>query len=358
MQKYEEMLKIQELPGCSQLPSKFLLYTIANKHGLELQVLNYGATIRSLKVPDKEGKQVDIVLGFNSLEEYHKHTAYIGATIGRTAGRIGNGKFTLEEKTYDLAKNEKDKTTLHGGVEGFNRKFWVPEIDPLIPLKIAMNYKSVDGEEGYPGNVLSKVTFEVSSSKPEFTITYEATTDKPCPVFMTNHSYFNLNGEDSEVPILNNEVLISSSHFLPLDADSIPTGEKQPVEGTPMDFCKMTPIGKRIKDNFEQLKIVGGYDHPWMLDNPAKYQCEAYSPNTGIEMKINSTEPALVFYTSNYFDGTLKGKSGKPYVQHYAFCMETTQVENGVNMKGFPNTVLKPGEKYKQVTTYAFSAKK
>eukprot|EP00826_Nyctotherus_ovalis_P057643 TRINITY_DN7890_c0_g1_i1.p1 TRINITY_DN7890_c0_g1~~TRINITY_DN7890_c0_g1_i1.p1 ORF type:complete len:354 (-),score=73.00 TRINITY_DN7890_c0_g1_i1:52-1113(-) len=353
------MLTIQEFPSCPQLPSKPFLYTLANKHGLELQLLNYGATIRSLKVPDKNGKQVDVVLGFNTLEEYHEHTVYFGATVGRTAGRICGGKFSIPEGSYELAKNEKGKTTLHGGVEGYNRKFWTVEVDPVNPLKIVMKYKSVDGEEGYPGNAFNTVTFEVSAEETSFTISYEATVDKACPLHLTNHSYFNLNGEDSGVPVLNNEIVINSSFFLPLDTDSIPTGEKTPVEGTPMDFRKMTPIGKRIHDfSFEQLKIVNGYDHPWLLDKSSAPQCEAYSPSTGIEMKIRSNEPAVVVYTANYLDGKLKGKSGKPYVQHYGFSMETSQVENAVNMKDFPNTVLRPGEKYHQVTTFAFSVKK
>ena len=331
MNQYNQFLKIEEFPGSPDLSSKAILYTLSNSHGMEVQILNYGGIIRAIKVPDKTGKQVDVTLGYNSLEDYRKCTSYIGSTVGRTAGRIGGGKFTIPEGTFELSKNEKGITTLHGGFKGFNQKFWTPEIDPLNPLKLTLSYTSVDGEEGYPGNVVTKVTFELDKDKTAFTIYYDASVDKPCPLYLTNHSYFNLNGESSGIDILNNELLLNSNHFMPLNSDVVPTGEKCPVDKTPQDFRVMTPIGKRIHDStFEQFKITRGYDHPWLLDNPADHQCEAYCPTTGIKMEVKTTEPAVVVYTSNYMDGTMKGKSGKPYIQYYGFCMETSSDRKSV----------------------------
>ncbi len=344
-------LKMQEFPKGA------MMYTLANRSGLEVDILNYGAIIRAIRVPDKTGKLTDVTLGFSSVEDYSKCTSYIGATVGRTAGRIRGGKFALDGKDYQLSKNENGKTTLHGGFEGFNRKMWKVTVWPENPLKIDMEYHSVDGEEGYPGNVLSRVSFELASDKNVLTIRYHADVDKPCPISLTNHTYFNLNGEQSGKDVLNNEIMIAADKYLPVDPDCLPTGEQKDVTKTPMDFRTPTAIGKRIHDKYEEFKITRGYDNPWMLHKSSDVLCHAHSPATGIDMAIRTTEPCVVMYTGNYLDGGMKGKSGVPYGQHYGFCLETSRVENSMNEPSFPSCIVRPGEIYEQVTSFEFSVK-
>ena len=353
MIKKEAYLKIQEFD------KKVMLYTLSNKAGCEVEIINYGATIRAIRVPDKTGKPVDIVLGFNTIDEYKKCDAYIGCTVGRTAGRIRGGSFFLDGKTINLSKNEKGKTTLHGGFQGFNSKIWNVIVYPEDPLKLTMTYNSPDGEEGYPGNLVTKVTFQLAETTNQLTILYDAEADKPCPVSLTNHSYFNLNGENSGKDVLNNEVMINSDKFLPVDEDCLPTGEMKSVTGTPMDFKVSTEIGKRIHDStFSQFTITRGYDNPWILNKSEEPQIRASSAATGIEIAIKSTEPCVVMYTGNYLDGNMKGKAGNPYIKHYGFCLETSGVENSMNEPSFPSCIIKPGHAYKQVTNFTFSVKK
>jgi aldose 1-epimerase len=335
-----------------------MLYTLSNKVGGEVELLNYGATIRALRVPDHAGHPVDVVLGFNTLAEYKACTAYIGCTVGRTAGRVRGGCFTLDGKKVELSKNEKGTTTLHGGHEGFNRKLWAVSIDPSNPHSLTMEHVSKDGDEGYPGTVHVRVVFTLAEAINELTITYEATTDQPTPVSLTNHSYFNLNGEDSSHNALNNLVMLASSKYLPVDKELLPTGAREDVAGTPMDFRTPTEIGKRIKDSgFEQFKITRGYDHPWLLDLPDTVKCSAFSPLSKIEMTIKSDQPSVVMYTGNYLDGKMVGKRHTPYTQHHGFCLETQSVENSMNDPSFPSCILLPGQKYHQVTSFHFATK-
>ena len=333
------------------------LYTLRNSKGAEAKISTYGGIVTSLKVPDRNGKFTDVVLGYGNLAGYLKESPYFGALIGRYGNRIANGKFELNGVVYTLATNN-GPNALHGGLKGFDKVVWEPKVlaTPEGP-GLELRYVSKDGEEGYPGN-LSVVAVYTLTEDNALKLQYTATTDKDTVVNLTQHSYFNLKGEGD---ILNHEVMIRADKFTPVDSTLIPTGELKPVEGTPFDFRKPTPIGARIDESDEQLKFGGGYDHNWVINKPPGelgLMARVHEPSTGRVLEVLSTEPGLQFYTGNFLDGTLTGKYGWVYQQRSAFCMEPQHFPDSPNQPNFPSVVLKPGETYKNTIIYRFSVRK
>ncbi|HEY9153872.1 MAG TPA: aldose epimerase family protein [Opitutaceae bacterium] len=337
------------------------LYTLKSSGGLTVAITDYGATVVQLLAPDRKGQYGDIALGFNNLEDYEARSPYFGAIVGRVANRIADAKFTLDGKTYTLAKNDHPggiECSLHGGKRGFDKVLWTAEPrevggEPALML----SYVSPDGEEGYPGTLTVHVLYSVTHDN-RLRIDYSATTDKATPVNLSNHSYFNLKGE-GDGDILDHQIMIAAHRFTPVNAGLIPTGELKKVEGTPFDFTKPHAVGERINADDEQLKLGGGYDHNWVLDTVKSKPTLAatiYDPQSGREVEISTTEPGIQFYSGNFLDGTLVGKSGRKYVHRGAVVFETQHFPDSINHPAFPNTVLKPGQEFKSVTIYHFTA--
>lgn len=346
----EQPVKVKSEPW-----GKSDLYTLRNAKGAEATITTYGARVVTLKMPDKAGKFDDIVLGFDNLDGYLQTPPppYFGATIGRYGNRIAGGKFKLDGKTYTLAKNN-GANSLHGGKIGFDKVTWAAK--PGNGASVAMTYVSKDGGEGYPGNLTATVTYTLTDNN-ELQIEYSATTDKDTVVNLTNHSYFNLAGQ-GEGDILGHVVMIDADRFTPVDKGLIPTGELKPVDGTPFDFRKPTPIGDRIDAQDPQIALGPGYDHNFVLNHAGSslaLAARVTEPKTGRVMEVLTTEPGLQFYTSNFLDGTLKGVGGKVYPRRSAFCMETQHFPDSPNHPSFPSTMLKPGETYHSETVYRFS---
>ena len=334
------------------------LYSLTNKKGMEVSITNFGATVVTLKVPDRSGKAADIVLGYDTLDGYENGTSYFGATVGRYGNRIAGGKFSIDGKTYTLPKNN-GENTLHGGIVGFNKRVWkAREIASKEGESLEMTYLSADGEEGFPGNLSAKVVFTLPAERNELRIDYTATTDKDTVLNLTNHSYFNLSGEGSG-DILDHVMTLHSKQFTPVDKTLIPTGELKNVGGTPMDFNSATAIGKRINENDEQLVFGKGYDHNWVLTRAGgglSMAAEAYDPKSGRKLEVLTTEPGVQFYSGNFLDGA-KGKGNKPYPQRAAFCLETQHFPDSPNHANFPSTLLKPNAVFHSQTVFRFSAK-
>jgi len=331
------------------------LYTLTNKNGTEVKISNYGGKVTSWITPDKNGKKASIVLGFDSAKKYTPAVPYFGALIGRYGNRIAKGKFTLDGKTYTLATND-HTNHLHGGNKGFDKVIWTaePVIDSIPAL--TLTYLSKDGEEGYPGNLKVTVKYTLTDAD-ELKIEYTATTDKATPLNLTNHSYFNLSGDPSNT-ILDEEVQINADRYTPVDAGLIPTGELKAVKGTPFDFTKPVKIGAHI--NEVPGKPVG-YDHNFVLNNSDTTLHQAaivYDPTSGRQLEVNTTQPAIQFYTGNFLDGTLKTDDGKPINQHTALCLETQHYPDSPNQPAFPSTILKPGETFHSLTIYKVSIRK
>jgi aldose 1-epimerase len=333
---------------------------LSNKNVIEVEITNFGATVVTLRVPDKAGKAADVVLGYYTLEGYESGTAYLGATVGRYGNRIAGGKFSIGGKSYTLPKNN-GENTLHGGIVGFNKKVWkAREIASKDGESLEMTYLSPDGEEGFPGNLSVKVVFTLPAERNELKIDYSATTDKDTVVNLTNHSYFNLAGEGNG-DILDHVLTLHAKQFTPVNKGLIPTGELRDVAGTPMDFTSATAIGKRINDDYEQLVLGKGYDHNWVLARGAgkglTLAAEAYDPKSGRTLEVLTTEPGVQFYSGNFLDGSAKGKGGKAYQQRAAFCLETQHFPDSPNQPKFPSTLLKPGAALHSETVFRFSAK-
>lgn len=328
------------------------LFTITNANGISIKVSNYGGIITSILTPDKNGNMDDIVLGYDKLEDYIKDTPYFGCIVGRYANRIANGKFELEGQIYNLAVNN-GVNHLHGGIKAFDKVVWdVTSFKNEDEAEIELHYLSLDGEEGYPGNLNITVKYSLTN-KNELVIKYEATTDKATPVNLTHHSYFNLAGSKG-VDILNHELRIDADFYTPVDELQIPTGELQNVEDTPMDFRKSTIIGDRIN------QVGGGYDHNYVLnpnDNFGRV-AELFEKESGRLLEVFTTEPGIQFYTGNFLDGSLKGKNGIVYKKYFGLCLETQHFPDSPNQPGFPNTILKPGKKFSSKTVYKFGVKK
>jgi aldose 1-epimerase len=332
------------------------LFTLTNVHGIEVAIASYGGTLVSLKTPDRHGKFADIVLGFDTLEGYLGVEPYFGAIVGRYGNRIAKGRFTLDGHEYRLAQNN-DANALHGGLKGFDKRVWqAKDASANGVAALALRYLSPDGEEGYPGNLSVTVTYSLTA-KDELKIDYAATTDKDTVLNLTNHSYFNLAGQ-GQGDILPEVVMIAADRFTPVDSTLIPTGELRSVAGTPLDFRKPTPIGARINENHEQLRFGHGYDHNFVLNGGSaglKLAARVTEPSSGRVMEVMTTEPGLQFYTGNFLDGTIRGKSNAVYGRRSAFCMETQHFPDSPNQPKFPSTVLKPGGHCKSTTVFRFS---
>lgn len=334
------------------------LYTLTNAKGLEMKVTTYGGIVTSLKVPDRNGKMGDIVLGYNNLEGYVKNNPYFGCIVGRYGNRIGKAKFLVDGKEYTLAKNN-GENSLHGGIKGFDKVVWdAKAIMGDDSVGVELKYMSKDGEEGFPGNLDVTVVYTMTNDN-EFKIDYFATTDKPTVVNLTHHSYWNFAGEGSG-DILGHELMINADTFTPVDEGLIPTREMPTVKGTPMDFRTLTAIGARIDADYKQLKFGKGYDHNWVLNKQQWAMTLAatlYEPTTGRLMEIYTMEPGIQFYAGNFLDGSIIGKSGKPYEFRNGLCLETQHYPDSPNKPNFPSVVLRPGEEYRTTTIHKFSTK-
>ncbi|MFJ4142506.1 aldose epimerase family protein [Pseudomonas sp. NPDC089734] len=335
-------------------------YTLHNSHGLQASIITYGATLQSLKVPDKNGKVEDVVLGFDDVQGYQNNgTVYFGATIGRFGNRLAGGAFTLDGKTYRVPLNDKTNA-LHGGNQGFDKRIWKARSvqgDGWVGVKLS--YLSPDGEMGFPGALLTEVTYRLNDQN-ELKIDYHASTDKPTVLNLTNHSYFNLAGAGNG-DILQQVATLHASHYTPVNDKLIPTGELAPVAGTPMDFLKPTAFGKHIRDDHQQLQYAeakqGGFDFNWVLDTKGdvkKLAAEVSDPQSGRRLQLFTTEPGVQLYTGNFLDGSIHGKDGKVYPHWGAFTLETQHYPDAPNQPAFPATRLDPGKAYTQTTVFKF----
>jgi aldose 1-epimerase len=326
-------------------------YTITNANGMIVKLINYGATVTDIITLDKNQARGNVVLGYDSLSGFlQTGNPYFGCVVGRYANRIANGKFTLDGKTYTLAKNNNGQS-LHGGIKGFDKVLW--NGTPNGDNSVTFTYDSKDGEEGYPGNLKATVTYTVTNDN-ELKIEYSATTDKATPVNLTNHCYFNLSaGADST--ILAHELTLKADQYTPVNNVLIPTGKNADVKGTPMDFNTAKPIGKEI------AQVPGGYDHNWVLSktgNNLGLAATLYHAGSGRFMEVFTTEPGIQFYSGNFLNGSLKNtREGKKYIKHAGLCLETQHFPDSPNQPSFPNTILKPGETYHHTTVYKFSTK-
>jgi len=334
------------------------LYTVTNKNGVEMKVMNYGAIITSLKTPDKNGVLEDIVLGYDSLAGYLKESPFFGAVVGRYGNRIAKGKFTLDGKEYTLAINN-GVNALHGGVKGFDKVFWtIEEVTSAEGPALKLSYLSKDMEEGYPGNLKAEVIYTLTDNN-ELRFDYTATTDKTTVVNLTQHSYFNLTG-NAKRDILDHELMLTSDEIVPVDKTLIPTGKLRKVANTPFDFTSAQVIGKRINDKDEQIEMGGGYDHCFVLRDASdslKLAAVLTEPTSGRKVEVYTTEPGIQFYSGNFLTGSITGKGNVVYARRFGLCLETEHFPDSPNQKQFPSVVLKPGETYKTSTVYKFSVK-
>lgn len=322
-------------------------HTLTNANGLSCSVITYGGIVTALEVPDRAGKAADIVLGHDTLDGYLSDTAYLGAIVGRVANRIAHGRFTLDGVSYALATNN-GPNTLHGGVVGFNRAVWAaaPGETADGPF-LALSHVSPDGDEGFPGNLRVTVTYTLTHRN-ELRIAYEATTDQPTPVNLTNHSYFNLAGAGN---VLGHVLALGASRYTPADATLIPTGEIAAVAGTPLDFRAAKPIGRDIAAVPGGL---GGYDHNFVLEG-GRVAARVHEPLSGRVLVVETDQPGVQLYTANGFDGTVRGKGGVAFPRHGAFCLETQHFPDAVNKPDFPTTILTPGRVFRSTTLHRFS---
>ena len=332
-------------------------YTLKNGHGMEVDVITWGAIVQRIVVPDKAGKPGDVALGFDTLDGYLGQQPYFGAIVGRYGNRIANATFTLNGKKYQLAANN-GPNSLHGGLKGFDKRVWTAR--PLVTpagQAVELTYVSQDGEEGYPGTLTTKVTYTLTDAS-ELRIDYHLSADADTVANVTNHSYFNLAGQGTG-DILKHEIRIQADRFTPVNATLIPTGELRPVQGTPFDFRASTPIGARIDAKDEQVSYGKGYDHNWVLDGHAgtlRQVVRVSEPTSGRVLEVSTTEPGVQFYTGNFLDGTITGKGGAVYRHRFGLCLETQHFPDSPNQPSFPSTVIKPGQPYTSTTVYKFSA--
>jgi aldose 1-epimerase len=336
---------------------KVAVYTLKSPK-VEARIMTYGATLISLKTADSAGKWADVVLGFDDLAGYvannnSKGPAFFGPIVGRYANRIAHARFSLDGKTYSLTRNNGDNS-IHGGPHGFHNQLWKAE---RIDSGVELSYLSKDGEEGYPGNLAVKVRYTLSDGS--LKIEYSATTDKPTVLNLTNHSYFNLRGQGNG-DVLAHELTLNASRFTVVDSTLIPTGELRSVAGTPLDFRESTRIGERINSDYEQMRLGNGYDHNFVVDGKADELNEAarvYEPSSGRELTVLTTQPGVQFYSANFLDGSIAGKSGVKYQRRTAFCLETQHYPDSPNHPAFPSTELVPGQEFHSITVFRFSAR-
>jgi aldose 1-epimerase len=331
------------------------LYILTNEQGMEVAVLNYGAKIVSLVAPDKNREKTDVVAGHNSIEEYlHSEEPYFGAICGRYANRIAKGRFEIDGIVYDQLAINNGLNSLHGGIKGFNSVVW--DAYSIDKQTVELTYASPDGEEGFPGNLQATIIYHLSDDN-EVVISYQAVTDKPTVLNLTNHSYFNLSGAGD--PYIGDHLLtINADYYLPTDHTAIPYGAKEKVEGTPMDFRTPQEIGARIHEPFEQLIFGKGYDHTYILNKEGgelSFCARCVSPKTGIVMEVFTTEPGVQLYTGNWMTGNFIGKNAQRYPQRSALCLETQHFPDSPNKPEYPSVVLRPGEVFQSRTLFGFS---
>ncbi|PQV63711.1 aldose 1-epimerase [Abditibacterium utsteinense] len=347
----------QKAFGTLKNGQKITLFTLTNSQGARAEIMNYGAIIRSLSVRDRAGKFGDVVLGFDTLDQYVKGDAYFGTVAGRYANRIAKGRFTLDGKTYKLATNN-GPNHLHGGKVGFDRRVWraMPfktKSGPALELRLF----SPAGEEGYPGNVHTRVIYTLDNTN-QLRVDYRATTDAPTLFNPTQHSYFNLGGAGNGT-ILYHNLMLNANRYTPIDKTSIPLGNLPRVAGTPFDFRRSLPIGARINQNNQQLKNGAGYDHNFVLNGKngvMKLAARVEEPVSGRVLTVSTTEPGLQLYTGNFLKD-VKGKGGKIYPYRGGFALEAQKFPDSPNHPKFPTSVLRPGQSYRQTTIYAFSTR-
>jgi aldose 1-epimerase len=327
-------------------------YTLTNANGVEVKFITYGGIITSIRVPDRRGQMANVNIGLSSLKNYETKNPYLGALIGRYGNRIAGGKFTLEGTEYSLAVNN-GKAALHGGQKGFDKVIWNAQ---SAGSGIELSYLSPDGEEGYPGNLSTKVTYSLND-KNELRLDYTATTDKATVVNLTNHAYFNLAGEGSGT-VENHIMTINADRFTPVNEDLIPTGELAPVDGTPLDFRLPRQIGGAIRSSWPQIVLARGYDHNFVINRANTtdlvFAARAYDPGSGRTMEVWTTEPGIQFYSGNFLDGTVLSAGGWLIRQGDGFCLETQHFPDSPNQPTFPTTVVKPGETYNSTTVFRF----
>ncbi len=325
------------------------LYALADGK-IEVRIMTYGGSIVSLRAPDRNGKLDDVVLGYDSADKYVAKTPYFGAIVGRYANRIAHGSFQINGRTYSISKNDGDNA-LHGGIRGFDKVVWAAK---PIPDGVKLTYVSKNGDQGFPGTLITTVRYTLSGSA--LRIEYSATTDKDTILNLSNHSYFNLAGQ-AKGDILRHVLKIDASRMTPIDGALIPTGELKSVQGTPFDFRTPHAIGERINSDDVQLSLGKGYDHNFVLDHPPGQLAEAaevYEPTTGRILQVLTTEPGVQLYTGNFLDGSITGKDGRVYNRRSAFCLETQHFPDSPNHAAFPSTELKPGQKFHSVTVFQF----
>jgi aldose 1-epimerase len=329
-------------------------YVLTNKNNMSVKLMEFGATIVAVEVPDGFDNTVDVVLGYNSLNEYVNNPFYLGATIGRCANRIKNGEFKLNNSIYKLSKKVGATHHLHGGITGFNKRLWKAYENKVNDgTSVVFSYLSIDGEEGYPGNLKVEVTYLLKDDN-TLEVDYNATTDKVTIINLTNHSYFNLSGQGNG-NILDHVIKINAKFYTPVDTTLIPTGEILEVKNTPFDFNKHLTVGCRID------KITPGYDHNYVLNklqDELSLAAEIYSPETKILLSLYTTQPGMQFYTGNFLDGSVTGKSGIAYTKHSAFCLEPQHFPDTPNIGHFPSVLLEPNEIYSQKIIYKFGIMK
>ncbi len=332
-------------------------YTLTNIKGMQAKLINYGAIVTSLTAADRDGKFENVVLGFADAEQYwtepyKSNCCYLGAIVGRYGNRIAQGKFSVDDQEYTMAINN-GPNHLHGGIKGFDKVVWVSKgFENETGSGVEFSYRSVDGEEGYPGNFDIKVIYTLTDQN-ELKIEYQGSVDQICPINITHHGYFNLTGE-AKRDVLDHQVVINAKRYTVVDETLIPTGELRAVEGTPMDFNQAHTIGERI------AQVDGGYDHNYVLSDEVtalKKVVQVVEPVSGRVMVVMTTEPGIQFYSGNFLDGILKGSGDRTYNQHWGFCLETQHFPDSPNQATFPSTLLKPGEKYSHQTVYRFMAR-
>ncbi|MCR5571223.1 MAG: galactose mutarotase [Bacteroidales bacterium] len=332
------------------------LYTLRNARGAEVCITNFGARIVSLRVPDKDGNFRDVVLGFDNIQDYINVPSDFGATIGRYANRIGDGRFTLDGKEYDLPKNNFGHC-LHGGPKGW--QYAVYEATHVSDQSVTLKVVSPDGDQGFPGKVTASVKYTLTNDN-RIMMEYSATTDAPTVINMTNHSYFNLAGDPANHTCEDDVLWIAADYFTPVDDTFMTSGELRPVAGTPMDFRFQTRVGDRINQDYDQLVFGKGIDHNWVLDTHGRLSTRAaqvYCPESGIILDVYTDQPGIQVYCGNFLDGTVTGKGGIAYPFRAAICMETQHYPDSPNKPEWPSVVLRPGERYRSTTVFAFSTK-
>ena len=330
-------------------------YTIRNARGTSLHVITYGGIITSLSTRDREGRFDDIVLGFDDLEGYLKDSPYFGAIIGRYENRIARGRFTLDGHTYQVPVNN-GPNSLHGGTRGFDKVVWrATSFENDSAAGVVLTHGSPDGDMGYPGRLDVRVMYTLTDAD-ELVVDYRATTTRPTPVNLSQHSYFNLAGS-ARRDILGHVLELDASRYTPVDSTLIPTGEVAPVAGTPFDFRTATAIGARIDEPREQLRFGRGYDHNFVFDRRGggvQHVARVVEPESGRTLDVSTDQPGVQFYTGNFLDGTIRGKGGRVYAHRFAFCLETQHFPDSPNHPAFPSTILRPGEVYRSRTIFRF----